>query len=322
MSTILHKVNSKWSITGFNSLFLLLDWLPHQGKRELSVLLFTQSFWRIVGFMPFPRIFIAVWDARLSYPWFELGLPCPFSMMLTITPWPPLSSDEFRVPHYKHNFILCKSCWKILAEDLHSDGCQGNLEVNYTSHFLLINCSIFSELREISNSKLDSYCFESFRIKPSRLIKCHFAVVSWLKTKNSLSAEFRISWLNFLLKEYDPTPTLLKKGDVLGITLTYICGADPFLKIWGVWTILSLPSSVDWAWRIQKLHLCRGARPPHHHHHECSGYDTKQSYGEALVILWRMWSTPSLPSLPGSLWSGMVASDIVLSMGQIELFDI
>ena len=32
-----------------------------------------------------------------------------------------------------------------------------------------------------------------------------------------------------------------------------------------------------------------------------------------------MWHTPSLPSLPGSLWSGVVAPDRVLSMGQIEV---
>ena len=35
-----------------------------------------------------------------------------------------------------------------------------------------------------------------------------------------------------------------------------------------------------------------------------------------------MRSTPSLPSLPGSLWPGMVAPDRVMSMRQIELFDI
>ena len=35
--------------------------------------------------------------------------------------------------------------------------------------------------------------------------------------------------------------------------------------------------------------------------------------------LWRMRSTPSLPSLPGPLWPGVVAPDRVLSMGQIEL---
>ena len=35
--------------------------------------------------------------------------------------------------------------------------------------------------------------------------------------------------------------------------------------------------------------------------------------------LWGMYSTPSLPSLAGTLWPGVVALDRVLSMGQIEL---
>ena len=35
--------------------------------------------------------------------------------------------------------------------------------------------------------------------------------------------------------------------------------------------------------------------------------------------LWGMRSTPSLLSLPGPLWPGIVEPDKVLSMGQIEL---
>ena len=35
-----------------------------------------------------------------------------------------------------------------------------------------------------------------------------------------------------------------------------------------------------------------------------------------------MQSTTSLPSLPGLLGPGVIAPDWVLSMGQIELFDI
>ncbi len=52
-----------------------------------------------------------------------------------------------------------------------------------------------------------------------------------------------------------------------------------------------------------------------------TGYDTKQSDAEVPVMLdlWGMRSTPSLPSLPGPLWPGVVASDSVRSMGQIEL---
>ena len=50
---------------------------------------------------------------------------------------------------------------------------------------------------------------------------------------------------------------------------------------------------------------------------ECPRYDTKQSDSEAPVMLelWEMRSTTSLPSLPGPLWSEVVAPDRVLSMG-------
>ena len=56
-------------------------------------------------------------------------------------------------------------------------------------------------------------------------------------------------------------------------------------------------------------------------HKECPRYDTKQSDGEVPVMpeLWGMQRTPSLPSLPGPLWFGVVAPDRVLSMGQMEL---
>ena len=62
-----------------------------------------------------------------------------------------------------------------------------------------------------------------------------------------------------------------------------------------------------------------GALPPH----ECPGYITKQSDGEVPALeLWGMGSTPSLPSLPGPLWSRVIAPERVLSMDPIELFDI
>ena len=66
--------------------------------------------------------------------------------------------------------------------------------------------------------------------------------------------------------------------------------------------------------------LCRRVRPSN----ECPGYDTKQSDGEALVILELCGnrSILSLPSLPGPLGLGVEAPYMVLSMGQIELFDI
>ena len=63
--------------------------------------------------------------------------------------------------------------------------------------------------------------------------------------------------------------------------------------------------------------LQRGKTPAN----ECLAYDTKQSGGEASVMLklWGMRSTPLLPLHQGPLWPRMVAPDRALSMGQIEL---
>ena len=57
---------------------------------------------------------------------------------------------------------------------------------------------------------------------------------------------------------------------------------------------------------------------------ECPGYEIKKSEGKAPVMmeLWGMWSSPSLLSLSALLWPRVAAPDRVLSMGQIELFDI
>ena len=41
-----------------------------------------------------------------------------------------------------------------------------------------------------------------------------------------------------------------------------------------------------------------------------------------MLELWGMWSIPSLPLLSDTPWPGVVALERVLSMGQIELFDI
>ena len=70
---------------------------------------------------------------------------------------------------------------------------------------------------------------------------------------------------------------------------------------------------------MHRLHLCTWVRPPPPM--SVLVYDTKQSDGEIPVIMefWGMQNTPSLPSLPGPLWPGVVAPDRALSMGQIEL---
>ena len=47
----------------------------------------------------------------------------------------------------------------------------------------------------------------------------------------------------------------------------------------------------------------------------------KKSEGEVpeMLDLWGMQSTPLLPSLPATLWPGVVAPNRRLSMGEIEL---
>ena len=59
-------------------------------------------------------------------------------------------------------------------------------------------------------------------------------------------------------------------------------------------------------------------------YNECPGYDTKIYDGEGPVMLelWGIRSIPSLTLLPGPLWFRVVAYDRVLSIGQIELFNI
>ncbi len=76
---------------------------------------------------------------------------------------------------------------------------------------------------------------------------------------------------------------------------------------------------IGYGWKIHQLHRYRGLTPPAN---DCPSYDTKQSDGEAPVMLWGMQSTPSLPLLPGPLWPGVVAPDRVLSIYQTEPFDI
>ena len=67
--------------------------------------------------------------------------------------------------------------------------------------------------------------------------------------------------------------------------------------------------------RIHQQHFYRGERHPR----ECPRNDIKQSDGEAPASeIWGMWSTPSLPLLPCPLWPGVLASDRVLYMSQIE----
>ena len=74
---------------------------------------------------------------------------------------------------------------------------------------------------------------------------------------------------------------------------------------------------VGWGCRTLRLLLWRGVRLPQ----RVSWYDTIRSHGE-IPVIWEIRgirSTLSLTSLPGPLWLGVVASDRIIYMGQIDV---
>ena len=82
--------------------------------------------------------------------------------------------------------------------------------------------------------------------------------------------------------------------------------------------LLKITKVANSAVAVDRLHLYRWVR---YLPQRVFWYDTKQSDGEVPVMLerWGMRCTPSLPSLPGPLWPGVVAPNRVLLMSQTEL---
>ena len=78
-----------------------------------------------------------------------------------------------------------------------------------------------------------------------------------------------------------------------------IPGTFPFIVI----LVQTYPQTYT-AKSIGTASLQWGKTPPHNNK-KCSIYDTKQFDGELVVMmeLWGIWKNPSLPSLPGPLWS-------------------
>ena len=84
--------------------------------------------------------------------------------------------------------------------------------------------------------------------------------------------------------------------------------------------ILGNYCQVDRGCRIHRLHRCRRVKKTTYAY---PGYDTKQSNGQALVMLeiWGMQSTPSLPSIPDPFCSRVVVAPYrVLFLVEKEIF--
>ena len=105
------------------------------------------------------------------------------------------------------------------------------------------------------------------------------------------------------------------KASTIIYRLSIVWKSDLFDKIKrGFFQVVA--GQVGWGSRIHRLHLFRGIRLPNY----CLGYDTKSDVEAPVILeLWGWVQSTLLPSFPGPLWPGVVASDKVLSMGQIEL---
>ena len=81
-----HKVNFKWVLTGLKSAFSFPLTSYHTKIKEPSLSYYLPiAGWRIVGFMPFPRVLI-LYEMKSTSPGFEIVSQFSFSTTMTLTP--------------------------------------------------------------------------------------------------------------------------------------------------------------------------------------------------------------------------------------------
>ena len=62
----------------------------------------------------------------------------------------------------------------------------------------------------------------------------------------------------------------IKQRDKTHINVTIYLSANKFTSVWFIF--LSIGDPVGWSWRIYRLLLCRGVRPPHTHTHTTNDF--------------------------------------------------
>ena len=77
---------------------------------------------------------------------------------------------------------------------------------------------------------------------------------------------------------------------------------------------------VGWTWRIRRLHLCRGVRPPTILTIEFFDMTLSHLIVSLVLQLWPKWCTRWMSLHPSLHWPRMVVLFRVPSMGKIELF--
>ena len=101
-------------------------------------------------------------------------------------------------------------------------------------------------------------------------------------------------------------PQCVEKARVLPYIYTYTeTHTHTYIYIYTYTKYIYIYIPIGWGCRIHQLLLCKGVRLPHK---------------------WVSWIAIDIyisgATMPGPLWPGVVAPDRVLSMGQIEVFDI
>ena len=135
--------------------------------------------------------------------------------------------------------------------------------------------------------------------------KCH---LEFFHCKNYFNLREIFVFMQFKMVANRTKWRRLKQKSVIQFLVTGKC------KLYKIYRRMCHVYREVWDCRILRLLLRRGINPPPN---ECTGYDTKQSDGEASVLLelWGMQSTLSLQSLLVLLWPGVIAPDRGLSMG-------
>ena len=142
----------------------------------------------------------------------------------------------------------------------------------------------------------------------------NFSKQKYIKPKNPDTKYAHSAWSPYRLIIIRDIHAHTCITSLIGLLLQFVFDRQ-FFFFFFFFCVLEIFCPVIWDCSKHRLLFYRGVRSLPHN--ECPAYDTKQSDGEVPVMLelWGMWSTPSLPLLPGPLWPRVEAPDRVLSMG-------
>ena len=123
------------------------------------------------------------------------------------------------------------------------------------------------------------------------------------------NCQARLWWESYLRTIWLRPPQIYLESDCFSAPWVPVDGSTDSSLIFTLATFRVILCPVGWGCRIHRLLLCRGVRHP-----STSVLDIILNNLMVRFKLWGMLSTPSLPSLPGPLWPGVVAPDVCISL--------